>query len=160
MGSQTITVTQTYPVLEIITIIISIIALIISTYIGYRQTKISKLQIEMNNKVELYLDVELFRLNQQFLNPAICVHNVGGNVIYLEKQIIDGREYSLANQIIPPVTYISRCHTIWLSNNITYNSFEIYFRDWKGIPWKTKGCANLHDGVWNISYSPCEKRKE
>ena len=35
-----------------------------------------------------------------------------------------------------------------------------YFYDWQNNPWKTVGYADLRNGVWEITYSPCEKIKE
>lgn len=153
--------------MEIISIIISIIALTISAVIGVKQVKLSKMQAEMQNKVELYLLFNSIVLRdtkkekEDSVLPAIYIRNIGNNVIYLDSYIFNGKKYPLGKEVLPPVAAFDGFHFIYLPTDGTYHvSFEIYFYDWQNNPWKTVGYADLRNGVWEITYSPCEKIKE
>lgn len=154
-------------IFNVTTIVISLLALISSAIIGYKQTKISKMQSDLQNKVELYLlyNVVAHHIinnnepNQLF--PAIYIRNIGGNVIYLDNYIFNGREYPLGKEVLPPVSAYDGFHYIYLpTDNTEHVSFEINFTDWQNQKWKTKGYADSRKGVWEITYSPCEKRIE
>ncbi|MCQ2566526.1 MAG: hypothetical protein MJ194_06785 [Clostridia bacterium] len=149
-----------------LSIIISIIALIASTYIGIQQVKISKEQTKMKNKVELYLLAEYILLkdvsgkNADVRVPVITVRNVGSNIVYLEKYIFNGREYPLSREVLPSVDCYNAFHYIYLPTDGTAHvSFDVYFYDWDNEKWHTTGYADYKDGKWDTSYKPCERLK-
>lgn len=153
--------------LDVITIIISICALVSSLYVGIKQVKISKIQVEFQNKVELYLLVEsctIHDINNQTPDkvvPAIFIRNVGSNVTYLEKYTFNGRDYPLSDEVLPPVSSYDGFRYIYLPRDgTTHVSLMIVFKDWKKQRWQTTGYADFRDGKWEITYSPCRKIKE
>ena len=152
--------------IQYLTIGISILALISSVLIGVNQVKISKLQTDMQNKVELYLLSEPITLRkadgtvQDKIVPGIIIRNIGNNVIYLDKYTFNGREYPLSKEVLPSVAAFNGYHYIYLpTDNTTHISLTIDFFDWQNNPWQTKGYADLKDGFWEITYSPCTKLK-
>lgn len=156
---------QNLPILEIISIIISVFALVASAYVGIKQVKISKQQLDFQDKVELYLLHEPITLrdakreNPDKVLPGIFIRNIGNNVIYLEKYVFNGREYPLGKEPVPSVSAYNGFHYIYLpTDGTTHVSFTIFFLDWKNRPWKTEGYADLREGLWEITYSPCEQR--
>lgn len=159
-------VLNTEMLLNIVTVIISLLALLSSAYIGYMQMKISKTQMDFQNKVELYLIDEYITIRDSSGTypdkkiPAIIIRNIGSNVVYLEKYIFNGREYPLETEVLPPVSAFEGIRYIELPTDATKHvSFTIYFKDWKCNPWKTTGFADWINGKWEIKYSPCGKRK-
>ncbi|MBQ7895187.1 MAG: hypothetical protein IJ364_01355, partial [Oscillospiraceae bacterium] len=72
--------------IQYLTIGISILALISSVLIGVNQVKISKLQTDMQNKVELYLLSEPITLRkadgtvQDKIVPGIIIRNIGKSI--------------------------------------------------------------------------------
>lgn len=167
MCEQAIQGAQAITALNIVTIIISILALLSSFYIGIKQTRISKLQMNMQNKVELYLLSQpiIYRdasgKQEDKKVPAIYIRNAGSNVVYLENYFYNGKEYPLGKEVLPSVASIDSFRYIELpTDNSTHVSFEINFLDWKNVPWKTKGFADFNNGRWELTYSPCERRKK
>lgn len=165
MESQIIQVTQAFPALEVLSIVVSVIALISSAVVGYKQVSISRLQVDMQDKVELYLlsqPVTFRDANKQQEDvtvPAIYIRNIGNSVIYLESYKYNGEKHILGKTVLPPVSHYDGFYYIFLpTNEITHISFEIHFRDWKNQPWKTLGIADLKDGIWKITHYPCERR--
>ena len=153
--------------MDIITIIVSVCALLSSLYVGIRQVKISKMQVEFQNKVELYLLIQPITLKDihgQFpdrIVPTINIRNIGGNVVYLEKYIFNGREYPLGKYVLPPVASFDGFRYIELPTDGTpHVSLEIYFLDWEKKKWKTTGYADFVNGAWNMTYLPCERLKK
>lgn len=152
--------------LEVISIIISLVALGASFYIGVKQVKISQTQIDFQNKVELYLltEARIYRdakgENPDTLVPAIFIRNVGNGVVYLEKYVFNGREYPTGKNVIPPVSvYSDAVYTIELpTNGTTHVSLKLYFLDWQNQPWEMEGYADFKDRHWEISYSPCKRK--
>lgn len=150
--------------IDIITIIISICALVLSVYVGIKQVKISKIQIDFQNKVELYLLADHYTLHD--INnvipdrsiPAIFIRNVGSNVIYLEKYTFSGKDYPLNDQVLPPVSAYDGYRYIYLpSDGTTHISLIIDFKDWQKQRWQTTGYADFRDGKWEVTYFPCKK---
>lgn len=153
--------------LDTISIIISICALISSAYVGIRQVRISKVQADFQNKVELYLLTGPYTIHDannvipDRIMPAIFVRNLGNNVIYLEKYVFNGREYPLGKEVLPPLSKIDGFRYIDLPTDGTQHvSLSVYFRDWQKHLWKTVGYADYKDGQWEITYSPCERSKK
>ena len=152
--------------LEIITIIISICALVSSAYVGIKQVRISKVQIDFQNKVELYLLAGQYTAHDigntipDRIIPAVFVRNLGNNVIYLEKYIFNGREYPLGEEILPPLSKIDGFRYIDLpTDGTTHVSLKIHFKDWQKQLWQVDGYADFRNGKWEITYTPCEKVK-
>ena len=84
---------------------------------------------------------------------------VGNNVIYLDKYLFNGKEYPLRKEVLPPVSAYNGFHYIYLpTDGTTHVSFEIDFYDWQNKMWKTKGYADFRNGLWEITYSPCEQK--
>lgn len=137
----------------------------LQTTLQEKQVMISQMQADFQNKVELYLlsqPITLKDANNKIPDkvvPAIYIRNIGSNVIYLEKYLFNGREYPLGKEVLPPVSSYDGFRYIFLPTDGTIHvSFEIKFRDWKMQKWKTVGYADFKDGVWDVTYSPCEKR--
>ena len=154
-------------VINIITIAISIIALISSAIIGRKQLQISKQQADAQNKVELYLLSQPITLRSakgdapDRILPAICIRNIGANVVYLENYIFNGREYPLGKNVLPPVSAYDGFRYIYLPTDGTNHiSLKVNFLDWQNQKWQTTGYADLKDGIWEVTYSPCERRAE
>lgn len=150
--------------LEIISIIISICALVSSVYVGIKQVRISKMQIKFQNKVELYLLTGPITLhNIDNIAPdetrlAIFIRNIGNQVIYLEKYTYDGKDYPLSNEVLPPVAAYDGFRYIFLPRDgTTHISLKITFKDWQKQQWQTIGYADFREGKWEVTYSPCEK---
>ena len=150
--------------LDIFTLIISIVALLSSFYIGKKQYELAQMQAAAQNKTELYLLVQMITLRDAAGKqpdktlPAIYIRNIGNNVVYLDKYLFNGREYPLGKEVLPPVSSFDGFHYIYLpTDGTTHISLEIDFRDWRGHLWKTKGYADLNDGIWKVTYSPCER---
>ena len=151
--------------LDVLTVIISLSALISSFYIGKKQFELSQMQASAQNKVELYLLSQpvTFRCADGKLPdetvPAIYIRNIGNNVIYLDKYLFNGKEYPLRKEVLPPVSAYNGFHYIYLpTDGTTHVSFEIDFYDWQNKIWKTKGYADFRNGLWEITYSPCEQK--
>lgn len=141
--------------LDIISIIISICALISSVYVGIKQVKISKAQVDFQNKVELFLYAGVHVNNI----PVVFIRNIGNNVIYLEKYIFNGQEYPLGKYVLPPVSTYDWYRYINLpTNGVSHVSLKIEFEDWTGQKWQTVGYADYKDDSWELKYSPCERR--
>lgn len=160
-------VVQNFPILEIISLIVALLAFVTSAYVGYRQVRISQLQADMQDKVELYLLAEPITLRDakretaDKVFPGMFIRNIGNNVLYLEKYTFNGREYPLGKEVLPPVSSYNGFHYIYLpTDGTTHVSFTIFFFDWKKRAWKTEGYADLREGVWEITYTPCEQRKD
>lgn len=151
-------------VMAVISLIVSICALVSSIFIGIRQVKISQMQTDFQNKVELYLLSQPITLRDaegnepDIVRPAIYIRNIGTNVIYLEKYIFDGREFPLGQNVIPPVSAYDGFRYIFLPTDGTdHVSLKIIFQDWQKQRWETSGYADLKDGIWNLTYSPCKR---
>lgn len=130
-----------------------------------RQVAISQMQADFQNKVELYLlsqPITLKSTDKEIPDkvlPAIYIRNIGANVIYLEKYLFNGREYPLGKEVLPPASSYDGFRYIFLPTDETVHvSFEIKFRDWRMQKWKTTGYADFKNGMWVVTYSPCEKR--
>ena len=154
-------------IMDIIPIIISVIALISSVLIGKKQVEISRQTADAQNKVELYLLSQPITLRDakreaaDEIRPAICIRNIGANVIYLENYTFNGREFPLGKYILPPVSAFDGFRYIYLPTNGTdHVSLRINFLDWQDQKWQTTGYADLKNGIWEVTYSPCERRTE
>jgi len=146
--------------LDVFPVLISIIALVVSAFIGIKQVKISQMQADFQNKVELYLEI-LLEQAQGILVPAIYIRNAGNNVVYLTKYEFNGKEFPQNKFVLPPMSVSSNaCYRIYLNNDTTHVSFRLKFKDWQKQNWQTEGYADFRNGVWELTYSPCEKRKE
>lgn len=122
------------------------------------------MQADAQNKVELYLLSAPVTLrdakgeNPDTVVPAIYIRNIGNNVVYLENYFYNGKEYPLGKEVLPPVSAYDSFHYIFLPRDGTLHvSYEINFCDWKNRPWRTKGFADLRNGTWDITYTPCER---
>lgn len=153
--------------LDILSIGISFIALISSVIIGRKQVQISKQQSDAQNKVELYLLTHsiTIRSNDETVPdeicPAIYIRNIGANIVYLENYTFNGKKYPLGKEVLPPVSAYDGFHYIYLPTDGTdHISLTINFLDWQDQKWTTTGYADLRNGIWQITYSPCEKRME
>lgn len=153
--------------IQVTTIAISLLALITSVYIGIKQVKISKVQNDMQNKVELYLLSQPITISHAYQNtpdilrPALYIRNIGSAVVYLERYIFNGREYPLGKEILPPVSAYDGYRYIFLPTDGTdHVSFEIFFLDWQNNPWKTSGYADFINYVWEVIYEPCVRIKK
>ena len=154
-------------ILDILTFIVSVLALISSIQIGRKQYELSKWQAEAQNKVELYLLTQPITLKSadgiqpDQSVPAIYIRNVGGNVIYLERYLFNGREYPLGKEVLPPMSVCEGYRYIYLpTDGTTHVSLQIYFEDWQKKQWMTKGFADWEDGIWKITYQPCVRCAE
>ena len=154
-------------ILDLVTIFISVLALISSAMIGKKQFELSRQQMAAQNKVELYLLSQPITTQSDTgdvpatIRPAIYVRNIGANVIYLEKYIFNGREYPLGRNVLPPLSVCDAFQYIYLPIDGTdHVSLTINFLDWQNQKWQTTGYADLKNGIWEITYSPCEKRLE
>lgn len=148
---------------NILTLSISLLALISSFFIGTKQFELSKMQAAAQNKVELYLLCQPITLKDMDgrqpdkMVPSVSIINIGNNVIYLDKYSFNGREYPLGKEVLPPVSAYNGIHYIILpKDGTTHVSLEIDFYDWQNKHWKTKGYVDLRNGKWEITYSPCE----
>lgn len=149
---------------DAITVLVSICALVSSVYVGIRQVKISKTQIEFQNKVELYLltgPITLHNIDNKVPDEtrmAIFIRNVGNQVIYLEKYTYDGKDYPLSDEVLPPVAAYDGFRYIFLPRDgTTHVSLKITFKDWQKQRWQTIGYADFRDEKWEVTYSPCAK---
>lgn len=154
-------------IIDIIAIAISVIALISSAIIGRKQVQISKQQADSQNKVELYLLSQPITLRSakgdapDRVLPAIYIRNIGANVVYLENYTFNGREFPLGKNVLPPVSAYDGFRYIYLPTDGTdHISLKINFLDWQNQKWQTTGYADFKDGLWEITYSPCERRTE
>jgi len=147
--------------LDVLPVLISIIALIVSAHIGKKQVEISQMQADFQNKVELYLAVGLYQV-QCGMVPAVFIKNIGNNVVYLVKYDFNGREYPQNMFVLPPMSVCSEAYyriDLPIDGSI-HVSLKLEFEDWQRQNWQTKGYADFRNGVWELTYSPCEKRKE
>lgn len=153
--------------IDIIAVIISFFALGMSAYIGLKQVKINQKQADFQDKVELYLLNESITIRSadgskpDEVFPGIFIRNVGNSVVYLERYIFDGKEYPLHKEVLPPVSAYNAFHYIFLPTDGTpHISISVDFYDWKNQLWRTNGYADFRNGIWEITYSPCEKQKQ
>lgn len=148
-------------IINIISLIISIIAIVVSAIFAYKQIKMDKEEYMTRNKIELYLyadAVKRYDLNngEETICPAIIIRNVSRSVVYLEKYIFNGREYILNNVVLPSAESTEAMHYIYLPTDLsTHVSFNIYFKDWNNTNWQTDGYADLINREWKLSYNPC-----
>jgi hypothetical protein len=154
-------------IIDVIPIVISIIALISSVLIGKKQVEISKRQDDAQNKVELYLLFQPITLRSakgdvpDRVLPAIYIRNIGANVVYLENYTFNGREFPLGKNVLPPVSTYDGFRYIYLPiDGTNHISLKINFLDWQNQKWQTTGYADLKEGIWEVTYSPCERRME
>ena len=145
-------------IINVLSIAISLVALFSSIVIGKKQVEISQAQSAFQNKVELYV-LSAFRTHKGLDEPIIVVKNLGNNVIYLEKFVLNGSEHLTEEFIIPPVTSEhDACYIIaYPQDGTDHVSFQIVFRDWNNQAWNTTGYSDLIEGSWKLTYSPCEK---
>lgn len=125
-----------------------------------KQVDISQMQIDFQNKVELYLIVALRQNASGIALPVIVIRNAGNNVVYLTKYDFNGREYPQNNFVLPTMATCSDAsYYIDLpTDGLPHVSLKLEFEDWKRQKWQTKGYADFKNGVWELTYSPCEKR--
>lgn len=154
-------------IIDIIPIVISTIALISSVLIGKKQVQISKQQADAQNKVELYLLSQPITMRSangdvpDRIVPAIYIRNIGANVVYLENYCFNGREFPLGKNVLPPASAYDGFRYIYLPTDGTdHISLKINFLDWQNQKWQTTGYADFKDGLWEVTYSPCERRTE
>ena len=154
-------------IIDIIPIVISIIALVSSVLIGKKQVEISKQTADSQNKVELFLLSQPITLRNakgdgpDTILPAIYIRNIGANVVYLENYTFNGREFPLGKCVLPPVSAFDGFRYIYLPTDGTNHvSLRINFLDWQNQKWQTTGYVDLKDGIWEVTYSPCERRTE
>ena len=126
-----------------------------------KQVTISQMQIDFQNKVELYFIVVLRQHSNGFAVPTITIRNAGNNVVYLTKYEFNGHEYPQNNYVLPPMaTCMDASYYIDLPvDGTTHVSLKLEFEDWQRQKWQTKGYADLRNGLWELTYSPCEKGK-
>jgi hypothetical protein len=76
--------------------------------------------------------------------PYIAIQNVGNNFVYLDKYVLNGREYEASSQVLPSTTTttLENYYKIELpTNNETYVSIEIIYHDVEKYFWSTKVIA-------------------
>jgi len=151
-----------FEIFDFIAIIVSIIALGSSLYVGIKQVKISQFQADIQNRVELYLSPQsinsLDAKGQTVPTPQIVVQNAGTNVLYIEKYILNGQEFPFDKFVLPPMAPSVIPLYIPYPVNTSHVSFEIYFLDWQKNLWITRGYGDVVNGFWTCTYSPCERR--
>lgn len=151
--------------MNVVSIIISALALIASVIIGIRQISIDKKQSDLATKIELYISVAPVRVfdgnekEPKEILPAMSIINISAGVVYLEKYLFNGREYPLNEEVLPPASYTNALHYIYLpTDGSDHVSFQVFFKDWQGKLWETTGYANLINREWRITYQPCKER--
>ena len=142
-------------------IIISIIALCSNIKIGKKQVAISQVQTDFQNKIELYLVVALEQAPNGFV-PVVYIRNAGNGVVYLTKYELNGKEVPMNKFVLPSM---SICNSAYYPISLpidgtTHFSLKIKFEDWQKLKWKTEGYIDYKNGIWELTYSPCERRKE
>ncbi len=126
-----------------------------------KQVSISQAQIDFQNKVELYLVVALEPIQGGFV-PAVYIRNAGNGVVYLTKYELNGKEVPMNKFVLPSM---SICNNAYYSISLPIDgtphfSLKIQFEDWQNLKWKTEGYIDYQNGIWELTYSPCERRKE
>lgn len=149
--------------LDTLPILISIIALISSVLIGRRQVKISQMQTDFQNKVELYLVLGLCQVQGSLSPlPAIYVKNAGNSVVYLTKYDLNGNEVPQNKFVLPPMSMCNEayyCIQLPIDGTLHF-SFKLKFKDWQQQKWRTEGYVDYKNGQWELTYSPCERKTD
>ena len=114
--------------------------------IGRKQYELSKWQAEAQNKVELYLLTQPITLKSadgiqpDQSVPAIYIRNVGGNVIYLERYLFDGREYPLGKEVFAADVCMRGLSLYLFADRWNDSCFAAnIFRGLQKKQWTTKG---------------------
>ena len=143
-----------------IPIFISVLALFSSAWIGKRQVKISQIQTDLQNKVELYLFIG--SQSPHMFVPAVYVKNAGNGVVYLTKYELNGKEVPLSKFVLPSMSMCGDAnYPIMIPTDGTLHfSLKLKFKDWQNHKWKTEGYIDYRNGIWELTYSPCERRKD
>lgn len=149
--------------MTVVSVVISLVALVVSLYVGLRQIKINQFQADLQNKVELYLQCgpateRIVNGNKQTetILPVITIRNISNNVIYLKHYLFNGKEYPLNQEVLPPSTSFEAFHYIYLPTDGTNHvSLDLFFYDWAQKLYMTKGYADIINGKWTITYAPC-----
>lgn len=136
--------------------LITLLAVITAYIIGRKQIKIS-------DTVELYASLLLADNQNSQGNiisriPFIHIQNVGTKLVYFDKYIFNGREYSADSQILPS-TYSQAQNNFYRialpTNNETYVSLEVFYHDLDERFWSTKIVATKSGPFgWDLKTLP------
>lgn len=136
-----------------------LLAVVIAYFIGRRQIKIA-------DTVELYASQLLVDNRNSQGNtisriPYVAIQNVGTRLVYFDKYIFNGREYTADSQIIPS-TYSQALENFYRielpTNNETYVSIEVFYHDLDARFWSSKIIATKSGPFgWDIKTLPRTK---
>lgn len=134
----------------------------LQTDLQVKQIEISQMQIDFQNKVELFVFATVYTPYPGTNIPAIFIKNAGNNVVYLIKYDLNGQERLQNMYVLLPISVCNEvCYRIDLpTDGTTHFSFKLDFEDWKKQKWQTKGYVDFRNGIWELTYSPCERLKE
>jgi hypothetical protein len=118
---------------------------------------------KIKNKVELYASQLLVDNRNSQGNtisriPYIAVQNVGSYFVYLDKYIVNGKEYDTSSQVLPAahLGILENFYKIEVpTNNETYISIEIIYHDIEKYFWSSKIIATKSGTFgWDIKTLP------
>jgi hypothetical protein len=156
---------------------LQVLALAIAIILAYL---IGRKQNEINNAIHKTQDVvELFAISQDMERgtdkkenegkeelikvPVIFIQNVGTRLIYLEKYIFNGREYTTDDQVLPPTYSQALNNFYWIelpTNSESHVSLEVFYKDLEGRRWSSKIFADIVKRFWQIKTLPRKENLE
>ena len=147
--------------LNVLPILISVAALISSIFIGRKQVEISRTQIDLQTKVELFLVLGTYRTSGGQV-PAIIIRNAGNSTVYLTKYEWNGKEFPQHSFVLPPMSVCTDAgfYIDLPADGTKHVSFRLKFKDWNMEKWVTEGYLDFKDGSWELIYSPCKRKKD
>jgi hypothetical protein len=125
--------------------------------LGYLAHKISKLQQESADTVELHAYHSLEGNESSGFSPYIRIQNVGTRLVYLTNYLFNGKKYILNKQVLPTVYSNAAANYYWVqlpTNGENHVMLEVFFCDSIGRKYSSEIIANKVDGFWNVSTSP------
>lgn len=125
--------------------------------LGFFTYKISKLQQESADTVELHAYLAMEGSDNGSLKPFVRIQNVGTRLVYLSSYIFNGRKYVLSKQVLPSVYSGALANFYWVelpTNGETHVFLEFFFSDNRNKNYSSEVIAENINGFWNVSTSP------
>jgi len=155
-----VTIDYTVNIGDLLSGIVSVVAIIAATIVGISQTKINQKMLKIQDHYDLFIRVVPVTINdssdQKSTVPKIALQNLSSSIVYLQNYSFNGRVYTVTQAPLPPVSYIT--DYIYLidlpQNGQTHVSFEIHYADSLNRNWLIDGYFDLvGEWKWNLNRS-------
>ena len=157
---------MTVTITDIISNLLSFLALATALYIGVIQNKINKRLLLIQDNVDIYLRINNLIDNDDQSNiiaSKIEVRNISATPLTLEKYIFNGVERIILPYRIPPASQFSDANyyiNLPPANVTDYVSFILYFEDSMQSKLEVHGRVEFKNGNWEPTWEKPRKIKE